>query len=63
MSDETRKEPTEEMFDEWVYRLHSIARNPPLTGSYHQLSHLIHDIYETGWKHAEASLAKKEKGK
>ena len=41
-------EEREEMFDAWVYRLHSIARNPPLTGSYHQLSHLVRDIYEKG---------------
>jgi hypothetical protein len=47
-------EEREEMFDAWVYRLHSIARNPPLTGSYHQLSHLVRDIYEKGWKDADA---------
>jgi hypothetical protein len=40
----------EEMFDAWVYRLNAISRHPPLTGSYYQLSHLVRDIYETGWK-------------
>lgn len=43
----------EEMFDAWVYRLNSIARNTPLTGSYHQLSHIVRDIYEVGWKAAD----------